>query len=308
MGEWVQWLVLLVTIAVVAFFLMREHKAQKKYLSGRKPAAAQHLGEDRDWSAIVAAAKKKAVAMARPAVALRLSDTPIGEDAHSSLGGCPSLSPEEPWPSDDDGNPMIFLAQINFTDMPPLDGYPTEGVLSFFVKNDDLNGCDFPSVDNTGFRVVYHENAHGLKRRELPVQNWDMTPFNDKLTHKGRRLTGETAIGPGSLNSVNLRPLTDDWYPDCPRELWEDFDETLTADKTSIIYYGGHPDFTQNDFRNVDDDPNYTEVLLQLGFLVDRERDAEICWGDAGEACFLITKDDLAAKRFDRVAYNWDCC
>ncbi len=89
--------------------------------------------------------------------------------------------------------------------------------------------------------------------------------------------------------------------------MWDSFYEALTAAKPAIIYYGGHPDFTQEDFRREDDDLKLTEVLLQLGFILDREDGVEICWGDAGEACFLIAKDDLAAKRFDRVAYNWDC-
>ena len=68
------------------------------------------------------------------------------------------------------------------------------------------------------------------------------------------------------------------------------------------VWLGGHPDFTQADVR---EDPRYrehTEVLLQVSV-----SDA-VMFGDSGEASFLIRPADLAAGRFERAVYTWDCC
>ncbi|MFG5380995.1 YwqG family protein [Yoonia sp. R2-816] len=309
MGNLIGALALVATIAVVGFILWRERQGEKAddYFAGKKPTPPKSRQDDRDWPAIVQDARNKAAALARPAIALTMAKGPVADDAHSSIGGRPSLPADAPWPQDANGKPMIFLAQINYADMPPLDGYPAQGVLSFFVMDDNLNGCAFPSLANKGFHVAYHEDAEALVRQDLPDGGWEFTPFNDELTLKGRRLTGQVATGPVSPNSTAVRELTEGWYPDCPGELWDTLHEDLTAAKPSEIYYGGHPDFTQEDFRRTGTDPELSEVLLQLGFVLDRETGVEICWGDTGEACFLTSKADLADRRFDKVAYNWDC-
>ncbi|MDX8350734.1 YwqG family protein [Cognatiyoonia sp. IB215182] len=310
MGNLVGLLALLVTIIVVAVILRREggkKKSNKDYFAGKKPVKPAAASDNRDWPAIVEKARDVAMAMARPAISLTMVKDQITDDPHSSIGGRPSLPAGAKWPGGRDGKPMIFLAQINFADMPPLDGYPKEGVLSFFVEDNDLNGCDFPSKDNTGFKVLYHADPKALQRLDLPDHSWEFTPFNAELTTQGRRLTGQLASGAISPNSAEGQNLTQDWYPDCPGALWDSFHEALTEAKPALVYYGGHPDFTQDDFRRADDDPKLTEVLLQLGFVLDRENDVEICWGDAGEACFLISKADLAERKFEKVAYNWDC-
>ncbi|MEO0905774.1 MAG: YwqG family protein, partial [Pseudomonadota bacterium] len=204
----------------------------------------------------------------------------------------------------------LFLAQINFQDMPALAGYPATGLLSVFVTDDDLNGCDFPSIDQKGFKTLFFEYTSDLTRCAFPEVTWEFSPFSDKLLLEGRRITGHAATGVPSPNSNTVAELTKDWYPNCPNDLWDELWDALSKAKPGILYYGGHPDFTQDDFRRAGSEPTYlqyTEVLLQMGFFYHRETGIEVCWGDAGEACFLMTKDDLSARRFNRSAYNWDC-
>jgi uncharacterized protein YwqG len=211
------------------------------------------------------------------------------------------------WPLDEDQRPMLFLAQINFAEMPAREGYPASGLISFFVMDDDLNGCAFPSIGSDGFAVHYFDSADALVRHPFPDTNWEFSPLSETLLKEGRRLVGKVQRGPLSFNSTVVADISEGWYPDCPRAQWDDFHAALSKDNTSVVYYGGHPDFTQSDFRNPNDEPAYSEVLLQMGFLHGKEKGIEVCWGDAGEACFMVPKDDLAQKRFDRVAYNWDC-
>jgi uncharacterized protein YwqG len=300
-------IVALIIFCVLAVFLLRPVVMS----SGRRNTLPKSLPDpNRNWPQIVAAAIAEVRQHERPCVALDIIDGPVTEEPHSSIGGQPSLPSETPWPLDEKGKPMIFLAQINYAQMPPLEGYPAQGVISFFVMDDDLNGCRFPSVGADGFQVLFHPDAQTLVRRALPENDWDFSPLSDTLIKEGRPLSGRACIGSLSQNSGEVSAITKDWYPDCPKAIWEEFENQTASEISTPFYYGGHPDFTQQDFRRKGASPDYTpytEVLLQLGFLSGRKTELEVCWGDAGEACFLATKADLAAKQFDKLAYNWDC-
>ncbi|MEL7181780.1 MAG: YwqG family protein [Pseudomonadota bacterium] len=302
---------LIVTLLVVGFFLYRQHKAERTQSSSPKRINPKPDPNDTtDWPAVVAKATDSAMAQEKPAVALDMTSAANTDAPHSCIGGRPSLPKDMGWPVDAHGKPMLFLAQINFQDMPALAGYPATGLLSVFVTDDDLNGCDFPSIDQKGFKTFYFGDTADLTRHDLPEVTWEFSPLSDKLLQEGRRVTGRAATGVPSPNSNTVAELTKDWYPNCPSDLWDELWDALSKAKPGILYYGGHPDFTQDDFRRAGSEPTYlqyTEVLLQMGFFYHRETGIEVCWGDAGEACFLMTKDDLSARRFNRSAYNWDC-
>ena len=298
-------------IIAVGVMIYRQHQLDKAEKAARTPRGrARDPNDTRDWPAIVAKATELAELQKKPAVALHLTDEPVADEPHSCFGGRPSLPQGMSWPVDAGGEPMLFLAQINFAEMPAIDGYPREGLLSFFIMDDDLNGSEFPSVGDKGFQVHFFEVADDLVRTPFPVKTWEYAPLSDLLVQEGRVLKGQQSTGPLSANSYQVADMTRDWYPNCPTNLWDAFGEELLQAKPSPIYYGGHPDFIQQDIRHPEGDPDYTpysEVLLQMGFLQTKDRKIEVCWGDAGEACFLITKEDLAAKRFDRMIYSWDC-
>ena len=62
----------------------------------------------------------------------------------SKLGGCPYLKSIEDFPTDENGKPMLFLAQINLADLENLVELPEKGLLQFFVVNDDMFGLEDP--------------------------------------------------------------------------------------------------------------------------------------------------------------------
>ncbi len=66
---------------------------------------------------------------------------------------------------------------------------------------------------------------------------------------------------------------------------------------------GGYPLFVQQSPEYYDDG-EYDTLLLQL----DCEDECGIMFGDAGNCFFLISKEDLKNRRFDRVEYGWQCC
>lgn len=300
-----------IVLVAVGYMLYRQHKLDRSEAAPpRKSGRQPDPNDTRDWPAIVAKAAELARLQQKPCIALDIVDEPVGPDAHSSIGGRPSLPSDMQWPVDENGKPMIFLAQLNFAELPQLKGYPDTGLLSFFVQDEDIQGCAFPSIGDQGFKALYHRDTKKLERHPVPDQPADYVPMSRTLAAEGRPLQGRAAMGPLTNNGMEVAEMTKGWYPDCPTDLWDQFADDLLNAKPAQIYIGGHPDFIQYDIRSpkaVPDYTAYTEVLLQMGFVYNKDRDIEVCWGDAGEACFLITKEDLAARRFDRVAYSWDC-
>ncbi|WP_202890502.1 DUF1963 domain-containing protein [Brevibacillus brevis] len=88
----------------------------------------------------------------------------------SKVGGKPWLPPQMPYPQDEDGNDYLFLAQINWAQMPQLDGYPASGLTSFFVKEDDTFGLMDLEGDNYDYYVSWGDSGVGnffIRREDM---------------------------------------------------------------------------------------------------------------------------------------------
>jgi uncharacterized protein YwqG len=57
--------------------------------------------------------------------------------SQSKFLGQPYIPKSIAYPTCSDGTPMILLAQINFSEIPKLDYYPTSGVLQLFIHPTD---------------------------------------------------------------------------------------------------------------------------------------------------------------------------
>ena len=73
---------------------------------------------------------------------------------------------------------------------------------------------------------------------------------------------------------------------------------TATTVRKCIWVY---PRFVQYDIRKPDHLADYDQVVMQFGAPKD------MMWGDVGEACFLMRREDLKNRAFDKAIYNWDC-
>lgn len=58
----------------------------------------------------------------------------------SHLGGIPYLPHNEAYPTGNDGQSLWLCAQINFAQMPPMERFPSEGILQFFLSDFDYDG------------------------------------------------------------------------------------------------------------------------------------------------------------------------
>lgn len=130
----------------------------------------------------------------------------------------------------------------------------------------------------------------------------ELSPFSNN----GARANGLAMIG-----TATQRPLdSSDWRRQrrldgmLRRENFTAIDELLYPDEPAAPRYhhvGGHPVFTQSDFRKSGHYDDFDRTLLQL------TSDGNLCWGDVGEAAFLIRRNDLLARDFSQVIFYWDC-
>ncbi len=76
--------------------------------------------------------------------------------SQSKLGGKPDAPQNFIWPTKDE-KPLSFVAQINLSDVPEIEGaqLPNSGLLSFFYNNEVWG---FDPKDKGGFQVFYFEN------------------------------------------------------------------------------------------------------------------------------------------------------
>lgn len=222
----------------------------------------------------------------------------------SKFAGVPYLPEGYTYPIGKDGQYMFPLAQINFSQVPPLTGYPTNGILQFYISSDDIYGLNLDdSKKQDSFRVLYFEKVNEqTAQKEFPFLN-DIV-FENVPISTSMELNFSKGIDYIGASDVRFRKnFGTDFYSWTERfgkkeeEIFEEVTETFDSWKNKI---GGYADFTQ-------EDPRYNGhedwiLLLQIA-----SQDENIMWGDYGICNFFIHPDDLAKRDFSKVMYNWDC-
>lgn len=256
----------------------------------------------------------------------------------SKMGGVPYFPKSMKYPTvvggDCDGEPLRFLAQLNFEELPKLPGFPTEGILQFFAGygggQDDVYGLNFEDGQKQDtWRVIYHEKIITDESKLLSEE--DMPEFDadaDAYPFVGEfKLTAEKAA-PFPITVADFR--FDKVVAAAYNELFDgnitgmydhkgsgllNVDEPLydavSEREASSTCMGGYPFFMQDDPRKCNE--NYAKCTVLL-FQSDSESggdedsvEDQIMWGDCGVANFFISPEDLAKRDFSRVLYNWDC-
>jgi uncharacterized protein YwqG len=223
----------------------------------------------------------------------------------SKIGGLPYWPKDQVYPRNPAGNPLFFLAQLNFREIPALPGFPLSGILQFFILNDDLYGMNMDQLDdNQNFRVVYHTEpllADELLESAFPFwpQPWGYTPIPGDASFALDFAVDEEWLGPPDY-------WFDEVYPEAfLTALGEKQEEAMDffyelGSKSSGHKVGGYAFFTQCD-------PRKLEIPMQLLFQLDSDNDIDSMWGDMGIGNFFILPEDLKTLRFDRVLFHWDC-
>ena len=137
----------------------------------------------------------------------RISLQPMAQDdlRASKVGGRPYWQEGKPVPMGSEGKPLYLLAQINFSEIPrTLAGYPSQGLLQFFVADNDHYGADFDSGYGSDalsvprdFRVVYWPDVAAAPV-DIPVppqfHKLPMLPHNPARPRRMRFEAGEETL------------------------------------------------------------------------------------------------------------------
>ena len=280
-------------------------------------------------------ARKKAIAL-KPFVPAE----PLPQTA-SKFGGRPYLPAGELPPTNEKGEPLGMIAQINCADLPENDLYPATGLLQFWMDPNDeecLWGYDYENpLSQKNHRVVYYETL-GEPNPDAPFPNvdwdeggWPIGGFDCEsgpleieygMTFEVRE-QGVTASGYDYYDVFGAK--WDETYPDelLPeahenpyknqprREALYELTEPFESDE-EYSHVGGYPFFVQNDPRDEFKElRGHTVSLLTIVSESENEEnedeEIEIMWGDAGAANWLITPEALAARDFTNVAFEWSC-
>lgn len=228
----------------------------------------------------------------------------------SKFAGNPYWLKSDPYPTSKKGEPLRLLAQINFSEIEKIPDYPEEGILQFFVADDDVYGLDFDDGTNQDtFRVVYHERIESDPSKwmsDFPVFDEDdqYFPVKNECALSFERSDELMSSGDYRFNVLTsldtLLDSDDDEDFDTYNETVEAYDEIASGQGSKL---GGYPFFTQEDPRGYRVYPTFDTLLLQI----DTDDEMGIMWGDSGVGHFFIALEDLKKRDFSKVLYNWDC-
>lgn len=220
------------------------------------------------------------------------------------IGGPVWLRDGEAWPTSADGAPLEFVAQVDFAELPPLPDFPATGVLQFFVGRDDLFGAEFDDPARGSARVLWRPGAleDGRLHPHPALADDETSPFGrGNVRDAGLSLAGQPAehLLPSSDWRIEERLKGQLRRPGIDQV--EDLLEAEDDGAPLRHHVGGHPVFTQYDFREPGRFSDYDRTLLRL------TSDSNLLWGDCGEAVFLVRQRDLLAQDFSSVIFYWDC-
>ena len=227
---------------------------------------------------------------------------------NSKVGGKPYLPKGFEYPTNKKGQPLNFLAQINFEEMPSLEHFPKGGILQFYIL-----GMEFQGKLSEISRVVYHEKISDQEQQEeLPVFDEYELPFEPEFEFK---LTGELSENFIDLNDERFETI---FTAICEKNSFEFDDECEdTAEMMRKHFAPNYYDFFKSSHliggyprtpQGISSAPKDSHLLFQLDTQYDDNlQDFTIMWGDVGVGHFFISLENLRNCRFDQVYYDWSC-
>lgn len=243
-----------------------------------------------------------------PCMKLELTDTKPGL-FDSKVSGIGYVPHDGKIPEDSQGSQLQLLAQINCAEI-MLEDFPHQGLLQFWILNDDVSGLNFD--DNTlqdTFRVLYFkEPDQTVTEKEVCEKMAASSDEDDFFPVRGcYGLTFSEDVDTISSSDYRfescIRKLVQQDYPEEAESLLENMDDFFDGGSGHKI--GGYPGFAQWDPRSSED--THDILLFQLDSDYGDNGD-KVLWGDCGIGNFFINREKLRNCDFSDVIYNWDCC
>ena len=242
---------------------------------------------------------------------LNILAKPLGETESLSLTqskflGHPYLPAGTPYPLDEEGKPMILLAQINFAEAPALASYPTQGILQLFVSPTNWYAMD-------DYRILFYPSPEAEPRTDFGFLTRGLYDESPIYVEHALSFSKKTEYGGAEDCRFDLTFGGKDYY---------EYQETLSkAQQEELDAYcynvghkiGGYAFFTQSDPRDCSPDKGADVLLLQI------DTDEKIMFGDSGVAHLFISPEALKPNNSTKlissgiVAEKWphfssQCC
>lgn len=213
----------------------------------------------------------------------------------SKFLGKPFFPKKQEYPKDQNGKPMVMVAQLNFEQIPKLEHFPSNGILQLFLSPTEWYQDDA--------KIVYHP-ADELTLE--PISDFSFLTeedYEEIPVFKIHELSFEKDTDKGGSEDSQFDYLFDGL------DYWE-YVETLTEqqEKEFSEFFnpmghkiGGYAEFTQSDPRDYSTERRDDIQILQI------DVDDHIMFGDCGLGHIFISKEHLIKKDFSKAYFYWDC-
>ncbi|MEU9794969.1 YwqG family protein [Streptomyces sparsogenes] len=249
----------------------------------------------------------------RPAAHLRKAGP--ADPVAGRLGGLPRLPEGVDWPVWEGHGPLAFVAAVDCAALPgealdiPL---PADGVLAFFYYGDEDDDALVDTADPAtwpGARVLHLPPGSAAAPERpapagiTPYPEVDLTVHTAPSAPDFDSLALTAAFGEGELPDVFQRAV---WqHQSGPAHQIGGHAQSVQTAVEIVVAHGalGGREVSWEDPR-IEKEAEGWVLLAQF----DSDEDADMTWGDAGALYWLIRPDDLAAGRFERAVFTWQCC
>ncbi|MCT2593076.1 DUF1963 domain-containing protein [Streptomyces sp. N2-109] len=257
---------------------------------------------------------------------IRLTAAAGSDPVAARLGGSPELPETMEWPVWEGHGPLSFVGSIDCAELPSgaLDpAMPSRGTLEFFYFDGQLDGGEalvlaMEPGTSEGAQVLYVPAGTAVSARKTPA---DLDPYPEVQLTAQVEMTAPDPYHPLVEQEFALQGRPSSEVHDHPVH-GDDFLEALwdLAGDEPEHRVGGHADPVQQPVefevahpalggRLSWEDPALAAEALGWTLLAQFDTDgaADMMWGDCGVLYWLIRPADLAALRFDRAMFTWQC-
>ena len=279
--------------------------------------------------------KEKLESLGRNSIQLKISRKETYKLGATRFGGKPDVPPDFVWPTYEGESydhvvkdrPLTFLAQFNCAELAQFDKehlLPDHGLLSFFYET-DTQCWGYDPKDQGCARVYWFEDMSALSAADFPAdmeEDFKFPMVKIKMDSKYSYPSWQ------DFSEVFPDEEDDDAFDDAWEELtgedsedpddrsqllgWPDVIQNSMFDECDLVSQGyylgdGWLNIPKEARQRAEETARDRWMLL---FQLDtvEQGDFELMFGDCGHIYFYITKEDLAARRFDRIWLILQCC